>query len=113
MEKKNNKPTLNEKTQKVVCELRDELKKSLKGFECLYVYGSQVRGDYHKDSDIDVVAILNKPFVWGDRNPIWTKVSELEYKHDVCIDLQPYTREELELNYIYHDEVVNKGIFYE
>ncbi|MDR0485785.1 MAG: nucleotidyltransferase domain-containing protein [Elusimicrobiota bacterium] len=104
---------LNKKVEKVACELRDELKKSLKEFKGLYVYGSQARGNYNKYSDIDIVVIIDTKNVWDKKNDIiWNKANLLGYKHNVFIDLQPYTRKELERNYIYCCEVVDKGVFY-
>jgi len=104
---------MNEKVNQMVLELRNALKNSLKNFEGLYFYGSYVKGNAKKDSDVDVVVILNNA---GDRNIrgiIWDIVSFLDYKYDMVFDLHPMTREELERNPVLHDEVVNKGIFYD
>jgi predicted nucleotidyltransferase len=102
---------MNEKIPKIVNELNIELKKLFADFEGLYVYGSQINGTPNEDSDIDIVAILDASDD-EKRFDMWGVVSFLDYKYDVVIDLQPMTNKELERNYIYHDEVVNKGVFY-
>jgi len=102
---------MNEKIPKIVNELNIELKKLFADFEGLYVYGSQINGTPNEDSDIDIVAILDASDD-EKRFDMWGKKAFLSYKYDIFIDLQPMTRKELERNYIYHDEVVNKGVFY-
>jgi len=97
----------------MVLELKKALKDSLEDFEGLYLYGSHAKGNAKDDSDVDVVVILDRA---GDRNVrgiIWDIVSFLDYKYDLVFDLHPMTREELERNPVFHDEVVNKGIFYD
>jgi predicted nucleotidyltransferase len=75
------------------------------------VFGSQVTGKATKDSDIDIVVLME--------NTSYEKIGELcgiaskfDYDYDVILDVLPYTRKELENNCFFHDEVVNKGIFY-
>ncbi|MDR3243184.1 MAG: nucleotidyltransferase domain-containing protein [Elusimicrobiota bacterium] len=102
---------MNKKIIKIVNELNIELKKLFADFEGLYIYGSQINGIPNKDSDIDIVAILDASDK-EKRYEMWGKVSFLEYQYNINIDLNPSTRQELERNYIYHNEVVNKGIFY-
>ncbi|MCL2334910.1 MAG: nucleotidyltransferase domain-containing protein [Endomicrobia bacterium] len=104
---------MNKKINQMVLELRKALKNSLEDFEGLYLYGSHVKGNAKDDSDVDVVVILDRA---GDRNVrgiIWDIVSFLDYKYDLVFDLHPMTREELERNPVFYDEVVNKGIFYD
>jgi hypothetical protein len=35
-----------------------------------------------------------------------------DYYDVIDLDILPYTKKELERNYSFHDEVVNKGVFY-
>ncbi|MDR0822886.1 MAG: nucleotidyltransferase domain-containing protein [Endomicrobium sp.] len=102
---------MNDKMNNLVQELKENLQNSFEDFEGLYVYGSQVNGTPNKDSDIDIVAIVDAPDR-EKRRYIWGVLSDLDYKYDVVIDLHPMTRQELEKNYIFHNEVVNKGVFY-
>lgn len=78
----------------------------------MYLYGSQARGDFRKDSDIDIVAVFgaeNKE----KRRIIWRIVSKVEYDFGVNIDLHPMTKQDLEKNTIFHSQVVEKGLFYD
>ena len=57
------------------------------GVEKAYVFGSYARGDYHTDSDVDVVAIVH-----GDRKTlqqqlkkVWDSSCELELEYDTIL----------------------------
>lgn len=102
---------MNKKVERVIKKLNKELSKLIPDFSGVYVYGSQVRGDYNSDSDIDVVGLFNKI---NDEieSKIYKLISFLNYKEDVFIDIHPMTEKELSRNYFFHDEVVNKGVFY-
>lgn len=92
--------------------LNKNLKDTFNDFKGAYLYGSQVKGTSSSDSDIDIVAVFDNV----DRNKrmdIWGIVGKIEAELDVFIDLHPMTKEELERNYIYYEQVVNNGIFYE
>jgi predicted nucleotidyltransferase len=96
---------------KLIKDLSVALKQTFDAYEGIYVYGSQINGMPNKESDIDIVAIAN---ISGrtDRRRLWGIVSQLDYQYGVVLDLHPMTRQELERNHIFYNEVVNKGIFY-
>lgn len=97
---------------KIINELNNLIKEQFTDLKGLYLYGSQVKGNVHKDSDIDIVAIFDE--VSRDKvYEIGGILCDLMYKYDVYIDFKPYTINDLERNPIYYDEVVNKGIYYE
>ena len=97
---------------KVIKELNKLISEKFSDFKGCYLYGSRARGDFREDSDIDIIAIFNA--VDRDKEmEIYGITSDLDYKYDIIIALMPYTLEELEQNYIFHNEVVNKGVFYE
>ncbi|MDR0822722.1 MAG: nucleotidyltransferase domain-containing protein [Endomicrobium sp.] len=107
---------MKEKVNELAKELRTSLQTSLEDFEGLYVFGSQAKGNAQKDSDVDVVVLVKKDSEDSKkRSVIWNIVSQLDYKYyddGLVLDLHPMTRQELERNYFFHDEVVNKGVFY-
>ena len=104
------KPIVDEVARK----LRDALKESIDDFEGLYVFGSQVRGDATEDSDVDIVVLFGKHYFWMP-DPFYDVLSKLMcdyYDDKIYLSVLDYTREELQRNYRFHDEVVNKGVFY-
>lgn len=96
----------------IINELNNLIKEKYNDFKGSYLFGSRARGDFREDSDIDIVALFDS--IDRDKEmEIYGIVSDLDYKYNVFISLMPYTPKELEQNYIFHNEVVNKGIFYE
>ncbi len=103
---------MNNKVKKIVKTLNEELSKLVNGFSGCYVYGSQIRGDFSEDSDIDVVGIFEK-IDDEVETKIYKIISLLNYKENVFIDIHPMTAEDLNRNYFFKNEVVNKGVYYE
>lgn len=100
------------KINKIIQELNKLIKEQFPDLKGLYLYGSQVKGTSHKDSDIDVVAIFDE--VSREKSfEIGGILCDLEYKYDIYIDLHEYTLKDLERNPYFYNEVVNKGIYYE
>jgi uncharacterized protein len=100
------------KINKIIQELKQLIKEQFPDLKGLYLYGSQVTGGSHKDSDIDVVAIFDE--VSEEKKfEIGGIICDLMYKYDVYIDLHSYTSETIQRNPYYYNEVVNKGIYYE
>jgi len=100
------------KILELIKELNHKIKERFRDFRGSYLYGSAVKGGYHKDSDIDVVALFDM-VSWDKTFEISGIICDLMNKYDVYIDLHPYTPAELSRNPVYYDEVVNKGQFYE
>lgn len=103
---------MNETVKKIITALKNELKSSFNDFEGMYLYGSHADGTYNKESDIDIVAVFGEENK-EKRRIIWRIVSKIEYDFNVDIDLHPMTRQELEKNCIFYEQVVSKGKFYE
>jgi len=99
------------KILKIIQELNKLIKEQFPDLKGLYLYGSQVKGTSHKDSDIDIVAIFDE-VTREKRYEIGGILGDLEYKYDIYIDLREYTLSDLERNPIYYNEVVNKGQYY-
>jgi len=103
---------MNEKVNQIAKELALQLKKSFKGFEGLYVFGSQINEKLSNGSDIDIVAIIDakdKKVRWA----IWDIILRMEHEYNILFDLHPMTMEELKKNDVFYNEVVNKGVFYD
>ena len=99
--------------EEIAYRIRDTLKENIEDFEGLYVYGSQVRGDATEESDMDIVVLFKQEYIRMPEpyNDLLFQMG-IEYFEIISLDVLPYTREELQRNYSFHDEVVNKGIYY-
>lgn len=99
---------MKKKAVEIAKKLKEKLKKYA-DFEGLYLYGSQVTGKAHKDSDIDIVGVFkenrdNSDEVLGD-------AYEVELENDIILDFHPMTMEQLNQNWFYFNEI-KKGIYY-
>ena len=88
--------------------LKEKLKKYA-DFEGLYLYGSQVTGKAHKDSDIDIVAIFRKNRDHSE--DVLHDAYHIELENDIILDFHPMTLKQLNANWIYFNEI-KKGIYY-
>ena len=104
---------MNQIVDEIAKKLRDALQEAIKDFEGLYVFGSQVRGDATKDSDVDIVVLFGQDSFYQP-DAFYDILSQMRYDYyDIIdIDILPYTIKELQQNYSFYDEVVNKGVFY-
>jgi predicted nucleotidyltransferase len=95
----------------IIKELNQRIYEKFQDFKGVYLFGSRAKGDFKPDSDIDLVALFDS--VDRDKEmEIYGIVCDLDYKYDIFIELFTYTPEKLEKNYIFRNEVVNKGVFY-
>ena len=70
------------KVIKIIKELNNLIKAQFPDLKGLYLYGSQIKGTSHKDSDIDVIAIFDE--VSREKTfEISGILCDLEYKYDV------------------------------
>lgn len=88
---------LNPKEDFVLKEFKTMLSKKFgKKIKMLLLYGSKVRGDYHKESDIDVFVLIDK----GDfkiRDQIVDIAYDLLLKHEILISPRVINMNEYEL----------------
>ena len=78
------------------------------------LFGSQVSGEAHKNSDYDVLIILNCDYDWKYRRKIVSTVYDLELEYDIFIDMKIISTNELHhtmkgMHPIY-EEAIEKGI---
>jgi predicted nucleotidyltransferase len=59
------------------------------------LFGSRVSGKAHKDSDYDVLIILNNDFDWKYRRKITPVIYDLELKYNIFIDKKIISKNEL------------------
>jgi len=100
------------KLSKIITELNSKIKEKYSDFRGSYLYGSRARGDYHEWSDVDIILIFDE-YDRDKEMEVHGLIADLSYKYDVIIIGIPYTRKDLEGNGVFHNEVVNKGIYYD
>lgn len=80
-------------------------------FQGLYLYGSQVSGKPLANSDLDIVAVFDDILDYKKKFEIHSCALDIELENDIVLDFHPMALEELNLNYVYFDEV-KKGLYY-
>lgn len=83
-----------------------------------YLYGSYARGDYHADSDVDILfaADLSNDAIIGIRRKIACVASDLSLKHDVTVSLtvKPASQFHKNIDILpFYQNVVKDGLRYE
>lgn len=96
----------------IIKKLNEVIKDSFSDFIGIYLYGSYANNSATENSDIDLVAIFTESLSRDNKLKLWSIVGKLENNYNVFFDLHPLSKEELERNPIYYNQVVNKGIFY-
>ncbi|MDD3436579.1 MAG: nucleotidyltransferase domain-containing protein [Candidatus Gastranaerophilales bacterium] len=97
----------------IIKELNSKIKEKNLGFKGSYLYGSRAKGTYREDSDADVILVFDKELTRDEEVEIYDLLCDFDYKYNLIIMGLPYTMKELKKNYVFHDEVVNKGIYYD
>ncbi len=59
------------------------------------LFGSQATGEAHKDSDYDVLIILNKDYDWKYQDNITSVLYNMELEYDIFIDTKVISTKEL------------------
>lgn len=79
-------------------------------FQGLYLYGSRINGQPLSSSDLDVVAVFDNMLDHKKKFEIHSYALDVELENDIVLDFHPMTLEELNLNYVYFNEV-KKGLY--
>lgn len=59
------------------------------------LFGSRAAGDAHKNSDYDVLIVLNNDYDWEYQGKITSVVYDMELKYDMFIDWKVISKNEL------------------
>lgn len=97
----------------VIKELNSRIKAKYSDFRGSYLFGSRARGDFREDSDVDIVLIFDKEHNYDEEKNIYGLIGDLDFKYDLILMPLTFTMEKLEKNSVFHNEVVNKGIYYD
>lgn len=102
---------MKDKLEKIIKSLNQEMSEHFEDFQGSYLYGLFSDFKPHSQEDIELVGIFeseNKE----KREQIWPIVGKVETEYDVFIDFYPITREELEKDEDFFEDVVIRGFFY-
>ena len=105
---------LNKTEKKAVEEFKQLLINKLKGEVLLIqLFGSKARGDFHKDSDIDILVIL-KNASEKNKDIIYGMVTSLVRKYEIYLSVKIFSKEEFEyfksIPTIFIQNVLREGI---
>ncbi|MCX6155048.1 MAG: nucleotidyltransferase domain-containing protein [Candidatus Kapabacteria bacterium] len=75
-----------EKTEKIIHELIDEIKQKYPDFRGIYLFGSRARGDFREDSDYDLAIIFNRNLKEKLKREVRNIIFTLMIKYNVIID---------------------------
>ena len=78
----------------VINHIKQVAKKVLPKGSTLYLYGSRARGDYHEDSDWDLLLLLDKPQVnYQERDDLEFPFTDMGWDIGEDISARAYTKE--------------------
>jgi predicted nucleotidyltransferase len=82
-----------------------------------YLYGSYARGDYHEESDVDILLTVEQPqsVISGHRSDIAELSSDLSLEHDITVSISVKPAEQFErlIDVLpFYQNVVREGIKY-
>ena len=79
----------------VINNIKEVAKKVLPKGSTLYLYGSRARGDYHEDSDWDLLLLLDKPTVhYKERDELEFPFVEMGWNIGEDVSARAYTKQQ-------------------
>ena len=83
------------KHSEVIDNIKQVAKKVLPKGSTLYLYGSRARGDYHEDSDWDLLLLLDKPTVhYKERDELEFPFVEMGWNIGEDVSARAYTKQQ-------------------
>ncbi len=78
-----------------------------------YLYGSQLSGKTHDDSDIDVALIFRREISWKFKDEVYDNIFSIMVDNDVVLDARVYSEEEVKHpSTPFRQEIIATGKFY-
>jgi predicted nucleotidyltransferase len=99
---------------KIIDELKSELKLKYPDFRGIYFFGSRARGDFNKYSDYDLAFVFSRDIDRAFDDEISSIICKYDRNYDVLIDNQTFDINDLlEPITPFRVNIVKEGIFYE
>ncbi|MBM2816329.1 MAG: hypothetical protein HW421_3091 [Ignavibacteria bacterium] len=100
--------------EKIIDELKAELKSKYPDFRGIYLFGSRARGDYGNYSDYDLVAVFDRKIDCKFDDEITNLSAKYDLNYDTFLDIQSYNVNDI-INPItpFRLNVKNEGIYFE
>ena len=100
-------------TEKLISELKAELKSKYPDFRGIYLFGSRARGDYNEDSDYDLALIFDRVIDWKLKNKMSSLISNYMIKYNVVVDNPILSYSDISTpNTPLIENIKNDGIYY-
>lgn len=101
----------------ILCQAYEECKRVFGNLESAYLYGSYARGDYHGDSDVDILLTvdLSQTEISKYRMAIAEIASNLSLEHDITVSVAVKPAEQFNRYKTilpFYQNVINEGIPY-
>lgn len=97
-------PAITDKTLEFIRKtIYDEFERRGKVLEKFILFGSRARNDHNKDSDWDLLAVLQKPMSMKEKLDLWQSLALKLSEHFISCDLIIKGREE------YHRDIYDKA----
>jgi len=104
---------MNEKDNKLLSKISEDLKKGGFNLYGLYLFGSRVKSSFREDSDFDVAIILNEKVDWKVKDKVREVIYDIMLESDIVIDSHIYSKEEIDLSITpLRESIKSSGIFY-
>lgn len=99
--------------EKVIAEIKEELKNRYSDFVGVYFFGSKARGTGHTDSDYDLMFVFNREIDWRFEDEVLEFIYPYNLKYDIIIDYKIYSLREMNNpSTPFQLNVKQEGLFY-
>ena len=100
-------------TNKIINEIKNEMKEKYPDFRGIYLFGSSAKGDFNEDSDYDLAIITNGTVNFTVKQNIRNTIYEYMLLYDIIIDNPIISNDDL-LNpqsYLI-EKIKSEGVYY-
>ncbi len=101
------------KNKTIIDQVNRIIKTHFTDFKGTYFFGSRLRGDNKKDSDLDLLLCFDRRLEWKEKNLVYDLMAELEIKENIVLDIKVYKESDLKQVWTpFRENVIKGGIFF-